>query len=441
VTSSAGPFDLDLGAGATATVSVGASSLGPFGFPQTGFDLADAACIVGSQVSFPVTVPPGRSLFLRVGTSEVRVPLGDGARTAAQISADVNLVLGPGSAAEFCKPGTGRLLVKTASASITVRATWTDPSTNVVYDSSAHALLGFQVGDTGSFGSTSVRVVEDALRALFGALVSVGRSGQSVVLTALDDSVGVQMTVAAPTALAVSGTFRGMSAVFRLHGTVPGSGTVDPVDPRPFLDPGDVVSAPTGTGTVSSVTGTRVSLSSQVPTFDGPVTVTSALDPPHTVVADAVAAFGKSLSSGRFSAGLPDVEGAVARLAASRSRADSNSLKSVLSELSSIISGLRDDLTAGESFPPPGSGTDENAVVEGALAAFAERGFDRARDLFLSCRLVELLTLDDETASRGGELTAAASDVGRSDLLFPDPDDDEDPTAVESGNPFGRGLR
>lgn len=443
VTGSAAP--VTLGASAQVSVQVGATTLGPVNFPQASVDLNNRACVVGAAVSWPVTIPASSFLYVTVGTTTYNVPLTAGSRTLAQVVADIVAVVGAGTAMEFCKAGSGRLLIVAGSSPVTIANSYTSPGTFTlvppvtgvrVYtvnpvnhptstETSAHALLGFSVGMTGRSGSTPLQLLVDAFNLQFGSLATAALAASGFVLTSVSSTLGTALIIAADSALGISGTWKNTSPNFRLVGTVAGTGAVDPVDPRPLMDVGDAVSTPTGTSTISSLSDVRVVLNDALPTFSGNITVTSALDVPYTAVAAAISTFLPLWAVSKFASSLAALDTAVARLTGSPTPALRNQVSDLLDELRGLVSNLNVSLSDPSTALPANCATGELEIINGVIASLEERKFDKALDLFLRCRVLDMFELDQETSSYGGSLTRSMSNIATADLKFPNRSQDE----------------
>jgi hypothetical protein len=415
-----------LGSGATAQVQVGDTTLGPNLFPQGAhFDLADKACIVSAEVSWPVTIPSGAQLYLLDGADYVSISLTAGSRSAAQVVADINAVL-LGYASEFSVVGSGRIIIHTPNPTLALLASYTGSSpTYTVSNSTAYQLLGFTIGAQGTAGATPRQLLVDAFNLQFGSLLTAtAPSAGGVTLTTLATAPGTSLIAALPSALSMTGTFPAESASFQLSGTVAGIGDVDPVDPRPLIDVGDLVTTPTGSGSIAALSLTDVTLATAVPTFAGDVTVESALDAPHQALQVAVAASLLSISTSQFSSGLGALDAAVAKLSGSP-QGFQGQAQALCSALETLLMSLVTVLSGEEIALPANCASDERGILSGIVASLNEKQFDATLDLLLSCSILQALLTPPESASYGGAMASALAAVGQADLTYPNPSQDD----------------
>lgn len=464
-TSNPGPFSPSSSAGLTVTTT---STITASLFPQTDFDIASSSYIVGALVGFPVSINPGESLFLKVGALPSFNPTfslqADGTYTSTDptlgagwvlevngnyaktvrlnlnaggsaVSLSLSTVLGivnsdPSSfflASEYVRSGTSRIVIASSSPSLdflTIVPAHTEPSTSTVgavnvFTSSAHAKLGFTLGQMGTPNSLSVIYVRDALSLVFSSLVSTRlNSDGSLSLTSLDGSPSSVMTVSGlfASVIGIDGVFKGSSASMFLKGSVLGVAT-DPISPISLLDVGDTVITPAGSSTVAGVTNEAVLLANTLPTFDGNITVVSSLLLAWQTFDPAVQAFLSEWLAADFSKDLTTIDRLIAPLAGSATPAQQNAALNGLAALRSKVSDLVTALSAGPLLATAAS--KEKSLVQGVIATLLERKYDRALQLLLRCQLQELFTSDWQTASFGGAVQKSMQDIARTDLKFP----------------------
>ncbi len=463
-TSTAGPWVFPTAA------SFEINATGPAFFPQTDVDNQNAAVIVGDLKTFPISIDPDESLFLRLAsaaaydatftvqpdgtyTSSV-LALGDGwtlntdgifektvrlnlnpSLTASSISFAACLSLlstsWPGSAIEYVGPSlSGRVMLRAETdfgylRSFTVVPSFAevDPLSTVdavrVFTKSVHAKLGLSLGQTGTAGSTAVSFVVDALNAVFPSVLTAQRTADGAVqLTSVDTEPGALLGVSGTAPIGLSGTYLATSDTFQLFGSVQGVDDGFPVSPVDIVDVSDIVLAPTGIQEIVSLTSTSVVLENPVPTFDGQITVESSLFLTWVDMAAALHPLVEVWLNGAFAANLDVLDRAIAPLRGTASPSQQTAAQQVLGRLEDDLSAVVTALTAPDTILPAGAGEAETIVGRGILSALAERHYDRAADLLSRCQIREVLSLDWQTASFGGAFLQATSDFARSDMKF-----------------------
>lgn len=473
VQSSVGPFVLPTAANITVTTPAGSVTV--TNFPQVSVNRRSNAAVTGSVTSFPITASPGESLFVRVvaksahnatfslqpdgtftssdgtlGALWEQQPDGTFAKTirlnlntgAAPTSLSLAIVLAALNAdplllaKEYITAGTGRIFIlsafQTYLQSISIAVAYQEPTTTsvviagvptvvpstTVVTSSAHTKLGFVAGQVGVDNEVPVTEIVDGLNLLSGGLITATAQAGGVRIVSAHDSPGSTLSLAgtAATAIGVAGTHTATSNTFRLFGNVRGTET-DPVNPVPLIDVGDSAVTPTGSATVASLTATRIVLSQPVPTFSGPITVTSALHATWAEFDPSMQSAVSSWLSGPFASNLTKLDQALSPLFGSPTPAQRNFALDTLSDLESRLQVVLASLLAG--VLSAGAAQDERALVQGIVEALTERKYDRAVDYFLRCQVYDMLLMDWQTASFSGSLMKSMSDVARSDLKFP----------------------
>jgi len=413
------------------TVDVDGTTVGPLDFPQsTDFDVDDKAIVVGAVPTggFPVTLgATTQDLYITLVTSgtavSYRAAIGTGSQTLSAVVSAINTALtGVGTAAEFCASGTDRIIIRATSADV-IRIDSAVEIATVAYTDSGHALLGFQDGKYGwsianpDGGGTEIDIVVDAFNELFGSVATAVRVGDAVRVDSVSTSVGVTMTITSPSSLGIDGAVNGMSDEFRLLGLVRGVIT-DPVDPQDLLDVGDVVTTPTGSSTVASLTNTAVFLAAEVDTFSGSLTVNSALDSPFAALSTALDENLVVWSNTLFVDDMKRLDAAVAKVYGSIDRASTNEFRRLLVLLRAFMADLKTAISDSSTDIPAGCATRERALVNGIIESFEERNMDRALGLFLTGKLMDLFTIDLDEVSYAGRLAKGVEELARMDVEF-----------------------
>jgi len=365
----------------------------------------------------PSTTPPGSATPLSMSLADVE----------AAFDAAIGAL---GIAIEFVTTGTGRLLlvassVKINKISIIHSMVVIDTRTTIpfphVYSNSFHVELGFASSPTGVTGNTPASRIAAALGIIFPAVASsVLNPDGTITLTSVDTAPGAALTVsgvwAADLGLATS---QAVSTLVTLQSAA------GPVSPLGLVDPGDVLQAPTGTAVVASVRSSGLTLSTALPTFSGPLTITSALISVWFAIEDQVAAFLITWLQGPFASDLTTLDRLIAVLIGSPTSPRRSEALVVLDDLKIQLTGLQAVLSSPATTLPAGSASKERKVVDGIIQTLTERKYDRALDFFLRCQIQEVFEFDWQTASYSGNLMRAAADIARSDVKFPDSTKDE----------------
>lgn len=449
-TSVAGPWVF--APSATASITVNGSTISKTHFPQTAIHLNNRAFIVTSPfVFFPpfgITMPAGKWLFLHLRRAtpaagfalqpdgqylrQVRVTFTAGSISLAQLLTDINTALGAdGQAAEYLQILTGRLIIigEASITSIQVAPSVQEPSTSTlgdpsIFNASLHDAMGLELFQVGVSGSTPIGIILDALNLYFPSLVDVSATeNQEVRIETLDDIQGTSMTLALPAAMGMNGTFEAVSNSIKLYGTVNGKNQ-DPVDPGPLMDVRDLFTGPTGSATIQGLTTTRILLDTALPTFDGDISVESALATQVFALDRAVQSFLTDWLKTKFAKDLTAIDRAVAALSGKVTPATRQAVKVLLDDLKDNVTGLATVLSIG---PVSSSmGTDERQIVSGIINTLTERRYDRALSQLLRLQVQEFFEMTGESASFGGNLLKTMSDFATTDIEFPNTQLDED---------------
>lgn len=431
VDSSAGPFTLD--SAEELTVSDGTTTLGPYSFPQTTVDLDNQACILGDELTFPLTVPASYYLFLTLdGVPYSFGPITNGSRSKVQVLNDLNTAFsGAGTdlvAEEFCISGTNRLLIRSPTLStIEVVPVYSDGVSH--YTNSLHDLLGLETGQLGEAGTTDTDMIVDAFNELFSTIATAVNSVGIVHIESVEEAPGAELTITATT-MGISGTHKAASDTFELYGSVYGEET-DPVDPRDILDIGDLVTIPTGTSRVTSMDSESFTVGEGPQTYEGSdFSIVSALDSPWQALDTNLEVFLREWKDSKYKTNLNSIDLAISPLRSVSTPAQRSSATALLNDLRDYLEDLKDHLEGSTTTLPDKCASREYEVLNGILESLEERRFDRAIDLLMRCKILEILGLTHETASYGGNLLKSLSDVAQNDVAFPNRSLDEEMEGV-----------
>jgi hypothetical protein len=397
-------------------------------------NLGTGPTVIGSQVTWPVVIPPNTHLFFQVGETPVRVVLNSESIEVSKSIGDVIAAIqGAGvglSAAEYCRSGTGRLVVwAPAATSLAVSESWVAPKhpsavvinkIPFVYDRSAHAVVGLALGK-GLVGATPNMVVDCVTYGLTNAVASASPDGK-VVLSSAVPAFGTVMAMSGSlsTAWGINGTVFPTSSVLTLSGTTP-TGEV-PI-PSALLSRGDLLESTVGLSTITP-TQSSILLDTPLKTFSGPVTVTSGLLLSWQSLDLGVRAFLSRVQNGPFLKGLGKLDYHISVLAGSATPAQRNQAIDVLDSLVAWLYDLVVTLT-GTAKLPDGGAVQERAIAEDLIFTLIERKYDQAADLLSKCQVSEFFDLDYQTMSYGGALLKASSELAQSDLNYPNRSKDE----------------
>jgi len=441
VTLSAGPYSLS--AGTSITVSDASGSASAANFPQTTHAVGNLPFVVGSAVSWPVTVPspgtppettppetyqPALLFLVTTGSSTTVLPvnLNPGTYTLSALITAINAV--PGLVAhEYVQAGTNRLRVSATSGSeirvataYSVRAQNNSLTTYI----SAHEKFGFSGTESGTAPLTAALAAE-AMNICFGAyLTATPQVDGTIRLVGKKTNHGSRLTFVGPTAMGGTKEAYATSDEIRLFGKVFGTDT-DPVSPVGVVSVGQVLTLGGSSSPIRGVTGTRVFLSDPIPTYSGDVLVEAPIVAAHQKLVELLSDLLVTWRASAFSAGLDEVERAVSSCVATRSPPQQGELVRLLTSLRNLMSDLKDRLTDAGTLFPAESTEAERTIAEGVLDTLRDRGMDRASDLLLRGRILEGCTLDGRSGSYSGDLELAMSSVARNEVTFPDRANDE----------------
>jgi hypothetical protein len=397
-------------------------------FPLARADLGTQHILVGDSVAFPVTLPAQAHLHVGVAGVGVRVVLNTTGAPQAFSFTELRdaVALVPGLALdELGLPGSGRLALH-ATDELVIAASSVEPhptlsGTSVSYEVSAHAQLGFALGQRSAVPTPAV--VAAALPLAFPELTARA-SAEGIEVTTVSTAPGSFFALTLP-ALGFDGTaVRAVSPTVVFRGTLAGVEAEDREDlSLPVIDPGllvgkgDLVVAEGSIARVTQVLPREIVVAPPLPTFQTAQVVSG--------LADAWAGLYGVLSkevprwaASRFAKDLSALDVLFAPLYEYATEASRGQARRALFDLRLQLGHLRDALLSYDL--PAGAGAEEKATVSGLVATLVERKYDRALALLLKCRIVEVFTLDWQTASFAGELMQAMSELAKADLRFPD---------------------
>jgi hypothetical protein len=291
-----------------------------------------------------------------------------------------------------------------------------------LYTNSMHAEFGFLMGQKGEAGSTPASRLHDALQLVFSSLVSsVLNDDGTITLTSLDTSMGVTMELSGTwtTSLGLSASYIASTALVTLIGE---GGVVSPIG---LVDIGDLFECSTGLARIVQLSATTIELDTAIQTFEGSITVTSALLLMWEAIDGELQGFLEGWLAGPFASGLTTLDHVIAVIIGSPSSPRRNEAIDLLNTLQTQLLALQSLLLAPAALLIPNSGTKEKAAVNNIIYLFIERKLDRALDFFLNCKLQEVFGLNWQTASYSGDLMRAAENIARSDVKFPSTVKDE----------------
>ena len=394
--------------------------------PPAGIVPAGRHMLFSSALPASVTIPPNYHLFLRIGDVDKRVPLND---SGIDVTADIdqlvstlNVLSGGSFVAARSFSGAGARIglycpqpIRVVSVMIEehVGATAGTPTT---WSRSAHELLGFSTTRESSteFG------VDDVLAALDELLVtrpgfSFARVSDTQFSVTADLAAGDWATFTSDTLFGGERMLLPTAEAFTLHGEV---FEVDQdVSPLDLVRPGDLVVLPGIEVEAVTVDAQTVTTAAPFPSYDGPFSVVPSIVVMWRKLQDAVDGFQRSWQLSGFSRNLDRLDALIAPLYATPTPARRAGALEALQVLERTLEGLQTVLAVG---PLPRFVDEEKAVAEGVLNTLQERKYDRAGAFLLQCRIPEVLTLDWQSLSFGGELMAALSSVALADVARPD---------------------
>jgi hypothetical protein len=404
---------------------------------ETASPVVDAGffSLVTEPISFPVTVLGNTHLFFNLTASVLRVPLNSTALTKQMSLSDVVQCLNAYGfgAAEFGWAGSGRLVIG-YNQPFAVAASCSEPLAGTVnpvfYNRSAHTQLGMRLSQAGAHG-VSAALVAEALNHNFDLIIAVPQPDGSVVISAKTAVIGSRLEFSGAWAgvLGLQPLYVARSDRLLLTGTTPDGTTPSPTM---LLQPGDLVSTPTGSATVITSRAEYAELSTELQTFVGPITVTSGLLLAWQKFGPGVRDFLLRHKSDPFSKGLAGLDAAVSTLSGSATPAQRGRVSVVLDRFSAWLTDLSEVLLNADSQLPAGGGEFERRTAEAILEALEERKYDRAADMLRRCQVSEVFDLDYQTLSFAGNLLKASSALARTDFSFPNRSKDEGLRATSS---------
>ena len=443
-----GPFTIS---GSSLSVTVNQSTITSSSYLQSGSN----AAIAGSSVQWPITVPVNNHLFITLKsptaisgwtllpsgtyTTTVRVPLNTGTAPLSMVLTDVisavnTALAGHVTAVEFLHSGSGQLLLianpALLSIGISTSCVETDPNVTGVsntrlYTQSAHALLGFvdnQVGDVGLTAS----FLASYLNQTFGSLITATvNSDGSVTVTTVSAVMGTVMILDGvdATTFGLAGTYATATTTMSMLE----SGQV--VDPSGLMAPGDLLTCGAGSSVIQEVSNVDITLSSGLPTFSGPITVTSLAARLWNELDSSLQAFLPAWMGSKFHSDLSSIDHIISILIGSPTAPNRSSAQAVLTELQTQLINLQTAITP-HILIPPGGELVERGVVSDIISLLTERNYDKAVDFLLMCKIQELFELDWQTLSYSGTLMRASENLARTDIIFPNDAKGEDTTTT-----------
>lgn len=424
------------------------------------FPAQNQPAVLSSAVTYPVTIASGQNLFVSfvadpsqtfslqtdgtytattvaLGTKWIlnvdgtysktyRIPLTSGVRSLAQILTDINAVLtGIGNAVQL--GSTNQILIYGFSNSpniffqrisiATIAPNYV--STPFYFDNSAHATLGFNQNQFGIVG-TSQDLTFASLEAFYSSIFTfVENTDKTISLTTLAATIGTTATFSGgiATTLGLAPSYSAVDNHVTFEGSVLGVVT-NPVNPIGLFDIGDQFVSSTGSSTVQSISATGITLSSSLPTFDGAVTINSVLYKTWTALNALVQQFLQTWLKTKYASNLNTLNQAIAPLAGEITPALVNGALAIVSDLETQLTSMVTAISDPTTIIPSGGASNETDIINGIVALFTERKYDRAQDFFLRLKIAEVFQMDWQTMSYGGSFLRAATDVARTDVQF-----------------------
>lgn len=452
---SAGPFSFVSTDHLTADVNGNTTTVSS----TTLFPAQNQPAVLSSAVTYPVTITSGQNLFVSfvadpsqtfslqldgtytattvaLGTKWIlnvdgtysktyRIPLTSGVRSLAQILTDINAVLsGIGNAVQL--GSTNQILIYGFSNSpniffqrISIALISPNTSSPFYFANSAHATLGFSPNQFGIVG-TSTDLTFASLEAFYSSLFNfVENTDKTISLSTLAATIGTTATFSGgiATTLGLAPSYLAVDNHVTFAGTVLGVAT-NPVNPIGLFDTGDQFVSSTGSSTVQSISATGITLSSSLPTFDGAVTINSVLYQTWVALNALVQQFLQTWLKTKYSSNLNVLDQAIAPLAGEITPALVNAALTIVSDLETQLTSMVTAISDPTTIIPSGGAANEADIINGIVALFTERKYDRAQDFFLELKIAEVFQMDWQTMSYGGSFLRAATDVARTDVQF-----------------------
>lgn len=413
MTSAVGPFvPAGLSPSFSATVKTSPTDVGiteSFSFFES-----EAAILVSSPISFPLTIPAGYGLFFVIDGVAQRVPIDGTFASVAALFGAFNATIGYAHSTQFAYDPTRWVIYFPGASQVSVATVYQyptpDPSTTTGVPSttalSAHALCGFEAGQLGE-QNVSAQVAADYINSRFTIISARATTAGTVELTTASTVAGTELLVSAPSSFGLVGPVSALSDSVSLAGVA---------DHRDLVQPGDQVSLGGVTQEVGEVSQSSLTLLAPAPTYSGPAIVTSALALAYQALIANVKMFFSSWQHLPYTTDLTTVDRALAPLGASSAPGQRNMALAEVQRLESALVSLLNLLSAPSTMLPDGAALNETQIVEGILTTLEERHYDRAVDLLLKCNLQSLLEMDADQASYGGSFLKAASTFAQANI-------------------------
>lgn len=307
--------------------------------------------------------------------------------------------------------------------SIGISSTEQDPSVTYAtlrtYSNSAHTYLGLQAGQSAVQGYYPLELVADLINRYSypfntSVLASIDQESEALRLeTTIAEGYGTYLSVdIQPTDIGPlwSTTGYAVSTEVELFYV----DTNETVDPTPFINIGDTLTRNGTDYPIVGVSASGVTLGIGVPTFEGAVTITSALVPRYYALMSSIQSFLDTWLPSEFSSDLVTIERAVGALTYGAAASGKATAKSRITALRNLLTSLDYELS---QIPVPDVAPSlEKKVLDSVVSSLAERSYDRAADLLLQGRIREVLEMSHGDASYSGAFLQAAESVAKNDL-------------------------
>lgn len=392
----------------------------------------------------PPTVLSG-GLFSRVYRAQLNPTASPVTLSTASIVSLINGALGAvGQAVELAQAGSNQILIYgyhstgtlyVTSIAVAVSNTEPDGFGNFsVFNLSAHSLLGFQQSQFGLQGTTA-SLLQATINVLYAAILTVTKNtNETLTFNTVSTDHGTSLSFSGSLASGIglhNVVASATNTKVTFSGTVLGVQT-SPVNPIGIMDIGDILISATGQSSIASISASSITLATPLPTFSGAVSVMSALYSVWATFNSLLQSFLVPWSKNAYSKNLNKIDSAVAVLKGEASPAQRNNALALLTDLRSQLSSLSTLLAQSQTLLPTGAGTKEQKVVQGILTTFDERKYDKAKDLFLRCKIQDVFQMDYQSLSYGGALMKASANIARTDVKFVNTAKDEGGVAIAS---------
>jgi hypothetical protein len=412
-----GPFTLPINPQIQITVE--GTTYGPIAF-----FIGDAAILVSTQVSLPITFPAGTYLTVEVTTPSVTVLMGadmSGTYTSIdQISDRFNQNLTNFGSANSVQVDSTKLancpdrwmlysegattLKLVHSPTVSIQGVDTTVDT-------CEADLGFLDYRDGTASITA----EEAAAVIaypppgYWPTVTADTYGGAVRVMSQDN-----FSIEAPTVLGLNGVYVSSSDFATFQSPIPDVGI------------GDTLTIGGESSTIVEVDyeAYSVKLSSAIKDQTGVATVVSSLSSAYSQLREDLDTFLTSWNMGLFHENLDALDRAIAPLATSRTAAQRNPAKAVISELRTYLEKLKTVLE--DVSLPSGAAKLEAATALGIIHTLQERGYDRAADLLMKNDITSLIGMDESSASYGGNFLQKTSKFATSSMKLTRDETDDD---------------